>query len=346
MAAHPHRKRRRFLPLWLLLIPAALALCLRAFSAPFPRLEVSGFRITREEYQQAMYQARNDILSDHAEAGISLTDWHTPTPLGDPCRLVTDRALEILTEYYAVGTLAVERGYLADAGYEAMLRDMEAVNQRRQDALEGGAVVTGVPLFTAADYITYRSLNIQQQFWNDPANPENQVTDEDIRLRYEADRDALYRQPDSMVLRFLLTDGADDAMEADFQLLRQAALQTGDLADALDAYPQLQGCYQEISVDPANYAFYGRSHSDVLVWAAGLQPGEISEVLRQEDRLCLIQCLERTASPYAPLEEVETIVVQSIRESRYDELIAGRMASTRIEGDLKALYRFTSEQLP
>lgn len=346
MTAHPHRKKRAFWPVWLLLIVAALVLCLRAFSAPFPRLEVSGFRITREEYLQAMYQARNEVLSDHAEAGISLTDWHTPTPLGDPCRLAADRAVEILTEYYAVSTLAVERGYLADAGYEAMLRDMEAVNQRRQDALEGGAVVTGVPLFTAADYITYRSLNIQQQFWNDPANPENQVTDEALRLRYEADRDALYRQPDSMVLRFLLTDGADDAMEADFQLLRQAALQTGDLTAALEAYPQYRACCQEISVDPGSYAFYGRSYSDVLVWAAGLQPGEISEVLRQEDRLCLIQCLERTASPYAPLEEVETIVVQSIRESRYDELIAGRMENTRIEGDLKALYRFTAEQLP
>ena len=39
-------------------------------------------------------------------------------------RLTMERALEILSEYYAVGTLAVERGYLSDAGYDAMLEDM------------------------------------------------------------------------------------------------------------------------------------------------------------------------------------------------------------------------------
>ena len=46
-----------------------------------------------------------------------------------------------------------------------------------------------------------------------------------------------------------------------------------------------------------------------------------------------------------PLEEVESIVVQSIRESRYDALIARRMEEMEIAGDLKQLYRFTAEQL-
>ena len=49
---------------------------------------------------------------------------------------------------------------------------------------------------------------------------------------------------------------------------------------------------------------------------------------------------------YVPLEEVESVVVQSIRESRYEALIAERMESTQIRGDLEAVYRFTAEQLP
>ena len=39
------------------------------------------------------------------------------------------------------------------------------------------------------------------------------------------------------------------------------------------------------------------------------------------------------------------MVVQSIRESRYDALIAQAMAEMEIRGDLQALYRFTAEQL-
>ena len=53
----------------------------------------------------------------------------------------------------------------------------------------------------------------------------------------------------------------------------------------------------------------------------------------------------RTANTYVPLEEGESIVVQSIRESRYDALIAERMEETEIVGDLKKQYRFTAEQL-
>ena len=236
----------------------------------------------------------------------------------------------------------MERGYLSDAGYDAMLRDLEAVNQTRQEALEAWAMVTGIPVFTVDDYLSYRSLNLKLQFCNDPANPEFQVTDEELRQRYEADRDDLYRQPDAMELAFLLADGADDSLEQDFR----RAMELGELTAALAELPHLTPYYREISVTPATYGFYARSHGDVLVWAAGLQPGELSQVIRQEDRLCLIQCRGRTSHQYVPLAEVESVVLQAIRESRYDALIAERMERMEISGDLQTLYRFTAKQFP
>ena len=305
-----------------------------------PSMASVAFRITEEEYLQSMYQARNDVLSDHAAAGISLTDWSEETALGDPCQLVMERALEILTEYYAVSTLAVERGYLADAGYDALKQDLEEINRQRQEALDAGEKITGLPNFTMEDFLTYRASNIRLQFCNDPANAENQITPEEIRQRYEADRDTLYDQPDSLELAFLVTNHASDDLEQAFQLARER----GDLAAALEDMPQLKAYYQEISVNPENYAVYDRSHSDVLACAAGLETGDISEVFRQDGWLCLVQCLQRTVHQYIPLENVESVVVQSIRESRYEELIAARMENTEVRGDLQALYRFTAEQ--
>ena len=325
-----------------LLLLAAVAAGLLIGSSRFPRLEVGDQRITREEYLSAMYRARNQVLSDHAAAGLSLKDWHRETALGDPCRLTMERTLELLSEYYAVSTLAVERGYLTDAGYEAMVRDMEQINEQRREELESGGIVTGFPQFTPEDYAAYRASSLRLQFCSDPGNPENQVTDQALLERYEADRENLYRQPDSMELAFLMTDGGDDALEQTFRKARE----TGSLAAALAAYPELESCYQEISVNPGTYSIFARSHGDVLTWAADLQPGELSQVIRQEDRLCLIECRSRTEHQYAPLEDVQTLVAQSIRESRYDALIAERMASWEITVDLPALYRFTAEQLP
>lgn len=346
MANKPHPHRRALILCSAVLILTVLAVCLWCFRSPFPRLEVGGFRITEEEYLCAMYRARGDVLSDHAAVSHSLTDWSAETPLGDPRRLTMERALEILREAYAVDTLAVEQGYLSEAGYEAMVRDMEQLNDERQAALEAGAVITGFPSFTMDDYIAYRASAIRLQFCTDPDNPEYQVTQQELQQRYETDRDNLYRQPDSMELAFVLIDGASGELEQALEALREKALRSGDLAAALEELPQLKPYSQHISVAPGTYGVYSRSHGDVLVWADELQTGEISRIFRQDDRLCLIQCLERTDHQYVPLEEVQSIVEQSIRESRYDALIAERMAQMEVQGDLEKLYRFTAELLP
>ena len=335
-------KYRRFL--WLLPLLCAAALIPLLLRGSFPRLEVAGFRIEQEEYLQAMYRARNEVLSDHAAQGISLRDWDRETPLGDPRELTVQRALEILAEYYAVSTLAVERGYLADAGYDAMLRELEQTNQQRKDALSSGTIITGIPSFTVEDFLAYRASNLRLEFTNDPDQPENQVTEEEIRLRYEADRDALYRQPDSMELAYI----AIDATPGEIDSLEQAllALSPGSLAEALEAQPKLKAYYAEASIQPENYSFYDRTISDVLALAAGLQPGERSGVIRQGERLYLVECLDRTVHSYVPLGEVSSVVAQSIRESRYDALIAARAEQLPVQVDPDRLYRFTAEQLP
>ena len=335
-------RMKMLLPFLGALILCVLVVSLWPSAPQFPRLEVAGFRIGQEEYLRAMYEARNDVLSDHAAAGISLTDWSTETALGDPIMLTMDRALEILAEHYAVSTLACERGYLADAGFEAMKRDMEEINRKRQEALDSGGVVTGFVRFTMDDYISYRASGIRLQFCNDPANPENEVTPEEIRQRYEADREGLYQQPDSVELEFVALTGDIEGLQA----LRSLALEKGSLAAALEEMPQLREYYQEISVTPENYSLYARSHGDILAYAQDLDTGDISEVIALEGWQCLIRCRQRTVHQYVPLEDVESIVIQSIRESRYDALIAERVENTQIRGDLERLYRFTAEQLP
>ena len=330
--------------LWLLPLLCAAALIPVFLRGSFPRLEVAGFRIEEQEYLQAMYRARNEVLSDHAAAGISLRDWDQETPLGDPRELTVQRALEILAEYYAVSTLAVERGYLADAGYDAMLRELEQTNRQRKEALASGTIITGIPSFTVEDFLAYRASSLRLEFTNDPDQPENQVTEEEIRLRYEADRDALYRQPDSMELAYIAIDAAPGEIDALEQTLR--SLPQGRLTDALEDFPQLQAYYQEISIQPGNYGSYDRSHGEVLALAAELQSGQRSGVIRQGERLYLVECLDRTVHSYVPLEDVQSVVAQSIRERRYDALIAARAEQLPVHADPDRLYRFTAAQLP
>lgn len=342
MTKKPYRR-------WCIPVLCAVLLTLAGLlgcSPRFPRLEVGGFRVTEEEYLRAMYQARNEVLSDYAAISHSLLDWSAETPLGDPRELTMERTLTLLREYYAEGTLAVERGYLADAGYDAMVQQMEQINGNRQEALDSGAVVSGFATFTVDDYISYRAASLRLQFCSDPQNPEYQVTPEALQQRYEDDRDSLYQQPDSMELSFVVIDFPSDEEEQALLQLHARAMETGDLAAAVAEQPLLQNHYRQISVDPGTYSAYERTMSDILFWADALQPGELSSVHSREGRLCLIQCISRTNHSYVPLEAVQSVVEQAIRESRYDALLAERAEAMELRGDLKALYRYTAQQLP
>ena len=342
MTKKPYRRWCIPVLLAVLLTLAGLLGC----SPRFPLLEVGGFRITEAEYLRAMYRARNDVLSDHAAISHSLLDWSAETPLGDPRELTMERTLTLLREYYAEGTLAVERGYLADAGYDAMVQQMKEINGNRQEALDSGAVVSGFASFTVDDYISYRAASLRLQFCSDPQNPEYQVTPVELQQRYASDRDSLYQQPDSMELSFVVIDFPSDEQEQALLQLRELAMETGDLAAAVAEQPLLQNHYRQISVDPGTYSAYERTMSDILFWADALQPGELSPVHSREGRLCLIQCLSRTDHSYVPLEAVQSVVEQSIRESRYDALIAARAEQLPVQVDPDRLYRFTAEQLP
>ena len=240
----------------------------------------------------------------------------------------------------------MERGYLADAGYDAMVQQMEQINGNRQEALDSGAVVSGFATFTVDDYISYRAASLRLQFCSDPQNPEYQVTPEALQQRYEDDRDSLYQQPDSMELSFVVIDFPSDEEEQALLQLHARAMETGDLAAAVAEQPLLQNHYRQISVDPGTYSAYERTMSDILFWADALQPGELSSVHSREGRLCLIQCISRTNHSYVPLEAVQSVVEQAIRESRYDALLAERAEAMELRGDLKALYRYTAQQLP
>lgn len=342
-----HRKKGIFLAASALLL-AGLCFWFAGQEEPFPQLQVGGHSISREACDWALSQARKDILSRHAEAGIALTDWQTETALGVPYELAADRTLEILQEYYAVSTLAVERGYLSDSSFEAAAQAQEEYNRQRRQTLESGGIVTGLTEFSLSQFIAYRANALRRQFTADDTNPEMAVTQVDIQERYEQDKDALYQAQDPLSLGVILLDAGPEeveTLEAELEQLRREVLQNGSLAEAAESSETFRQCYQQLDITDSNYATYSRGYGEVLSWSEELQTGEVSSVYSVGGRLCLIQCLSREAKSHVPLEDVASVVTQNIREDRYDALVAQRMETLEISGDREELGSYCARQL-
>ena len=308
------------------------------------KLEIAGYKVSEEAYSWAMYKARNEVLSRHSAAGISPVVWDVRTELGLPQEMVADRAVELLKEFYAVGVLAVDRGYLQDASFEALEEDRQALNQSNRENIASGGIVTGLTNYTLEQYIHYRNAGLRLQFCYDETNPENVVTDQELRLRYEQDKDKFFGLPDSYVLHWIeIWDRPE--LEPQVEQLRQSAVEAGSLIQALETDSQLKSYFCDVSFDGRQYATYEQEYSLLLSYAGELNTGEISQVICENGCIWLVECVERKENGYEDLDSVASVVLAAIREEHYDALVAQLAGQINAEYDTEALYRYTARQL-
>ena len=326
---------------------ALIALGLKVYRDHAPLLKVGENRISREEYNWAMYAARDDILSLHTANGISPIRWDEETALGLPYEMVAERAVQILREFHAVSDLAEERGYLEDGSFSALRDEMEKANRQRTEAISSGGIITGLRSYDLAQYIAYRTSGLRRQFCDDDTNPEMQVSAEEVRQRYEADKSHLYIMEDSLVLHYVeIYSGQESSgLEADVRQLQQNVQNGSSMQEAIQAMPQLQEYYQELTLDGEAYASYARTYADLLAFSSDLQTGDLSEVICEGVWIYLIECVERTDHDYQPLEDVYAVVERSILEERYDALIAQRTEQMEADYNAETLYRYTAQML-
>lgn len=318
----------------------------KAWQDSRPLLEVDGHQIGKEEYSWAMYAARDDILSQHAASGISPIQWDVETELGMPYEMVAERAVEILQEFYAVMSLAEERGYLEDGTFAALKAEQEEGNRQREEAIAAGEIITGLSHFDLQQYIDYRISGLRRQFCDDETNPEMTVSESDILQRYEEDKARLYAMEDTLELHYVQISAEDTAaMEEAVGQLRQAAADCGSLQEAVAENPQLQEYYQELTLEGENYGSYSRVYEDILAYCESLQTGELSEVICVGSEIYLIECVQRIENGFQPLDSVRSVVKSAIQKSRYDDLIAQRTGEMEAEYDAARLYRYTAEKL-
>ena len=346
-----NRKLRSWFDIAFIMIAVLTLTACKPDSDGFPHLEISGHEITGEEYNWAMYAARNEVLSDHAAKGISPVRWREETALGLPCEMVARQAVQILREYYAVVTLAQERGYLADGSFAGLKTQLEEENRQRTEAMNAGEIFTGLTAYDLEQYIGYRADALRRQFCDDASNSEMQITEAEILSRYEADKERVYAIEDSLELHYLAVDtwGMDDAalatLKTDVQDLRQQVLDGASMATAVSQMPHLQAYYGELVMDGGNYAMYARGYGDLLAFSEDLDTGEISPVMESEGGLYLILCVRREANGCQSLEAVRSVVLQTLRQERYAALIAERTEQITVSCDWDDLSRYTADKL-
>ena len=175
----------------LLAIAAAvivLVLC-RMHGSLMPRLEINGVRVGREEYLRAMKDVRYDVtIYFGSNYGAAEEDgfWTEEYDGEIPCRTLTDEAVERLIYLHSVYALAEEKGYIDDAGYDALVERLENENASRNEKIEAGEAVYGLSEYSMDLFIEYEVSGFKERYCNDRANEGMDLTEDEIREYYES----------------------------------------------------------------------------------------------------------------------------------------------------------------
>ena len=153
------------------------------------RLRINGTEISEEEYLQAVKDVRYDVAAYFAGEYGALEEggfWSGEYGGEVPCEKLADEAVERLKYIHAVYGLAEEKGYIDDAGYEALVRRLEDENASRKEKIEAGEAVYGLSEYTLDLFMEYEISSFKERYCNDTENEGMDLTEEEIREHYES----------------------------------------------------------------------------------------------------------------------------------------------------------------
>ena len=152
-------------------------------------LRINGTEISEEEYLQAVKAVRYDVAAYFAGTyGAKEEDSFWSEEYGGeiPCEKLAEEAVERLKYIHAVYGLAEEKGYIDDAGYDALVERLEDENASRKEKIEAGEPVYGLSEYTLDLFMEYEVSSFRERYCNDKTNEGMDLTEEEIREHYES----------------------------------------------------------------------------------------------------------------------------------------------------------------
>lgn len=152
-------------------------------------LRINGTEISEEEYLQAVKAVRYDVAAYFAGTyGAKEEDSFWSEEYGEeiPCEKLAEEAVERLKYIHAVYGLAEEKGYIDDAGYDALAERLEDENASRKEKIEAGEPVYGLSEYTLDLYMEYEVSSFRERYCNDETNEGMDLTEEEILEYYES----------------------------------------------------------------------------------------------------------------------------------------------------------------
>jgi len=264
-------------------------------------------------------------------AGFWTSSYGGETPLA----WTKKRALAECVRIKLEQVLAREKGVIEDIGYAAFLENLERENDRRRRALAAGEPIYGPTEYGEDTYFSYLFSNTVIELKRRLGRKELEATEEELKAHYEDVKDELYKQGDRVsIWAVKVPFGAGGASSEDararIEEMKALAAEAGSLAQ-LAARSGGEASVGEEVFDDASARFDWGRRPRMREEAMKLSEGETSRVFEERGAFWVLKCAARERLEHMPFDEVRQNVRARYVDEKYEEIMAGLVASAEIE---------------
>ncbi len=294
---------------------------------------VNGAPVTVREFRQRMEYDYRALTIDHFTkkwGGESDGEfWDTEFDGMTPREYLTEKTIEACT-LIKIQTLEMQkRDILKDISYESFLRDMERENQRRKELVERGGIIYGPQQYSENEYFIYVFSNLQKELKEQLAKELGWNEADKLQAYYLENRDTYFKYSDQIeVLKIVFAYDKDTKEEIYAQLeeIRQIASdwQKFEKAGSEVGIVERQLFTEESARSDSRY------YEPLKLAAMELEPGSVSQVIDDGERLALIYCVSREEGEYIPFNTVIDQVSSLHSDECYEKWLMERYGEADI----------------
>lgn len=315
---------------------------------------VDGVEIHVSEFQRAIDANRAGMIKyfhEKYDAVPSAAFWTTPYGGKEiPLELLKKKALEDSINQKIRQILAKEQGVLPDISYDAFMQNFILENERRQQAIKNHQVVFGPAQYTEEAYFEYvmgnAALSVKNQLMEHDWKPNEQQ----LITFYESNKRRLYHAPATVKVRLLSLSFLDANRNVDALLKTRAKRKLETARQKISSGVSFELAARDIDQDDQvteqiyNLDSYRHNaRSPVAQASADLLPGEVSEMIEENGRFYLIQCMEKDqlGSKYLAFDGIREQVLKDYIDHQYEEYIRERLTDAKVvlNGELYGKFR-------
>ena len=258
--------------------------------------------------------------------------WNNTDVKPSPSEVLRSKAFNAAIDRKIQQQLAQKLGLITDISYKSFYRELISENNRRKKAVSNHQIIYGPVQFSEVNYYDYLFSNLILKLKKVLAKDSFNLSDSQLRVQYELNKENLYKIPDSVCFQRVIVKSAStntsndqyQELRKNAELVRESLLQNSFSLQETKKYPDEDILIKSdtLLLNSTQYQLLeGEVYAEILDKIKGLKQGEVSGVIETSNGYEIYKIINQKEMGFKSFETVRKAVLSAETDRQYKDFI-------------------------